>query len=212
MADWNTHLYCAQKVNETLKFEGLEKDMFLFGNLMPDVNAGWLISPKTKIDQPITHFEAIGQGYFWCPHTFYSKYQAEIHKKNPLMLGYLFHLWLDVKIMTDFVSRVPMSKMLSNGYEVRSYKWKDMSVFIDDKKQCLDASPENLKKIAEATKLISEIDVVEEDLVKVEDFLKKLLNEPSEYQYMIYTEQDFVDFYEKTCDDFTQWVLNLENM
>ena len=135
MAEWNTHLYCARKVNETLNLIGYELDLFLYGNLLPDVNAGWLINPKVKLEQPLTHFEAIGQGYFWSPHTFYEEYKEEIKAKNPLFLGYLFHIWLDVKVMTDFVSRVPMSKMINDGYEVRSWKWKDMGVFIKNKKQ-----------------------------------------------------------------------------
>lgn len=55
---------------------------------------------------------------FWSPMRFYEKYASEISKKNPVILGYLFHLWLDVNVMTFFMSRVPFSDVINNGSEV----------------------------------------------------------------------------------------------
>lgn len=206
MADWNTHIYCANIVNRKLQFEGKELDLFLYGNVLPDVNAGYVITPVTKIKQAVTHFEEgfDGQSYFWVPVRFYEKYSDEIIRKNPLVLGYLFHLWLDVSIMTDFVSRVPVSSFIDNGFEVKKWKWNDMGIFISNHTQ--NIGRENISLVAEASKCIDEISVCEEDLIRVTEFFDHFVSNTISDDYLIYDEASLKNFYDKTCEEFVIWV------
>lgn len=205
MADWNTHLFCANKVNESLGFEGAALEMFLYGNLLPDVNPGWLIKPKNHIDQPITHFEAgmAGQDYFWVPKRFFEKYKEKIIVKNPVYLGYLFHLWVDVTLMTNFVSRVKMSDMIDNGKEVREWKWKDVYAFI--KKYTVNLPIDNIDLVVEEAKEIEEISVVREDLLQIPDFLINLAKENEYTEFGVFDQESASAFFESVCDDFVFW-------
>lgn len=209
MADWNTHLYCAQKVNLVLKYTGAELDMFLFGNLLPDVNPGWNITPVVHIDQAVTHCEEdwTGQDYFWSTTRFYEKYVEEIKAKNPLYLGYLFHLWLDVSVMTYFVSKVPMSELVLIGHGVRKWKWQDMGIFIKNHPGVLTI--DNVKKIEMASKGIEEIDICAEDLIKIPDYLRQLASEETNNEYHVLNEKGLKEFYDRVCGDFAEFVMKL---
>lgn len=204
MSDWKTHLYCAHKVNEALGFEGKDLDMFLYGNLFPDINMGWIITPGVKLKQATTHFDGVGQEYFWVPLKFYDKYKDLIDSRNPLLLGYLFHLWLDVKFMTDFVSRMPMSKIINERKNVREWKWNDSRLFIN--KYRFTLSDENHEEIVEAAKLIEEVQVSLNDLAEVKKYVDNLEDEVEEGEYIIYSEDVFEQFYEQVCSDFIGWI------
>lgn len=204
MSDWNTHLYCANIVNESLKFEGRELSMFLFGNILPDVNMGWIIDPDVKKSQKETHFDAMGQDYFWAPRRFYEKYEAEIKSKNPLFLGYLFHLWLDVSFMTNFVGKIPMSDMISKHYEIRQNKWNDCGLFI--KGYHCDMSSKYIRDICEASEKIEEVEISQNDLSKALTYINNNNYEFAGEKYTVYTESELKQFYQKVADDYISWV------
>lgn len=204
MSDWNTHLYCATKVNEELGFKGKDLDLFLYGNIFPDINMGWIITPKVKLRQRDTHFDEMGQGYFWAPLRFCDKYKDEIKKGNPLVLGYLFHIWLDVKFMTDFVSRMPMSEMINKREIARECKWKDARIYIKDKHFKL--STEHLEDIVEEAKKIDNVSVTLEDLRLAAEYVETHVDDTTGYTYAVYSEDVFDKFYDDVCSDFLGWV------
>lgn len=206
MADWFTHLYCANIVNESLKYEGMQKDMFLYGNIMPDINPGWIIEPDTRIEQPITHIEDgwKGQDYFWEPQRFYEKYKEEISANNPLYVGYMFHLWLDVTAMTAFVGRIPMSDMIMRGYDVRQWKWQDLENFSRNYPQKI--STDYVAQVAEAASGIEEIKITENDLRKVASYLEYHATEDCNYGYHVFDEKSLVALWESACSDFVKWI------
>lgn len=205
MSDWNTHIHCANIVNKELKFSGKDLDLFLYGNLLPDVNMGWIIAPEVRLEQADTHFDGMGQEYFWAPLRFYDKYKDEINKRNPIYLGYMFHLWMDVCFMSDFVSRISMSEMIDKRYEVREIKWKDAAVYIKDYRH--ELSSDNIDEIVEAARGIDEVQLVKSDLLKVADYVNAGASEYDGGDYRVYTTDEFDKFYEKTCQDFIKWVL-----
>lgn len=207
MSDWNTHLYCANIVNKSLKLDGKELDMFRFGNLLPDVNMGWIIEPDVKKYQEETHFDAMGQDYFWAPLRFYEKYEDYIKTRNPIFCGYLFHLWLDVAFMTNFVSKIPMSDMISRHYKVRQSKWKDGELFIKDHHFSL--SSENIRDIQEASKNIEEVSISENDLKKVVDYINNYKCECDGDEYAVYSSFELEQFYKSVSNDFVSWIESL---
>lgn len=208
MADWLTHLYCANKANETLQFNGEELDEFLYGNLLADVNSGWLVKPEVSIDDNVTHFAAMGPRYYWSPRRFYEKYEKEIKALKPLYVGYLFHLWLDVAIMVDFVSRTKMSNIVLRDYEVRDWKWNDMNVFI--KPYTYDLSEEHIPAIVEAAKGIEEICIKEGDLRQIPAYLRQMTEENNATKYKVFDERTIKEFYDKTVADFTDTILGFK--
>lgn len=208
MADWNTHIYCALKVNEKLQFEGAKLEKFLYGNILPDVNMGWLLEPEVLLEQKVTHFDGMGQEYFFGPKKFFDKYEEKIREKNPIYLGYLFHLWLDVSIMTNYVSKVPMSEIVMHGSEVREWKWNDMAVFI--KKFSYDLSSDYISEILEECKGIEEVKVTSKELMMIPGLLKQTRLENTSKQYLHFDEKMMKEFYSVICKDFTDWIRNLE--
>lgn len=204
MSDWNTHLYCANRVNQVLQYQGKDLDLFLFGNILPDVNMGWIITPDVRLEQADTHFDAMGQEYFWAPLRFYEEYREAIDSREPLHMGYLFHLWLDVSFMTYFVSRMPMSLMVSDYHKVRELKWKDAGLFINDYKCPL--SPENIDDIVSQAKSIREVNISKQDLQKVVEYTGAGSKEYEGDEYQLFSEKELADFYDRICSDFMAWI------
>lgn len=95
MPSWGIHLTIAKKLAEKLQIE--DKNAFLFGNLLPDVNNGYVIRDVSKlISHDITHYNG-QQGKLndvlpGC-NMFYDKYQEKL--ENPVILGCLSHLYTD---------------------------------------------------------------------------------------------------------------------
>lgn len=98
MPSWAIHLDIAQKLSENMN--GKDKQDFLLGNILPDVNVGYLINPiSKKIPYSVTHYGTIlnfngNKKELPDYKKFIEKYKEII--KEPIVLGYLAHL------MTDF--------------------------------------------------------------------------------------------------------------
>lgn len=204
MADWITHLHCAHKANEILKFEGGEAEMFFYGNLLPDINPGWVTEPKVQIMQDKTHFAEAGPSYYWAYQRFYEKYEQKIKEGNPLFIGYLFHLWLDIGIMTEYVQRVPLEDFIIKGLDVREQKWKDMNVYI--KPYTYELTTDSLSAIVRESKFIEEIDICEEDLRNVAAKLLVLIQENTDKEYVYFDEETLKNFYDRTSAQFAAFI------
>ena len=91
MPSWPIHLSIAKKVNEKLK---LNKDLFYYGNLIPDVDK------NSSINRYQAHYYDKNLPYFNCPKEhminidlFLKDYKDNL--SNPLILGYYCHLLAD---------------------------------------------------------------------------------------------------------------------
>lgn len=91
MPSWSIHLMVAKKVNEKLK---LNKDLFYYGNLIPDVDK------SSSISRYSAHYYDKNLPYFNCPKEhminidlFFKDYKNNL--SNPLILGYYCHLLTD---------------------------------------------------------------------------------------------------------------------
>ncbi len=91
MPSWSVHLAIAKKVNKKL---GLNEDLFLYGNLIPDVDK------NTKITRYDAHyydenlpFPTVPQEKMIDINKFLSVYKKYLN--NPLILGYYSHLLTD---------------------------------------------------------------------------------------------------------------------
>ena len=97
MPSWAIHLKVAKELAKNMPKKDYQR--FLLGNLLPDVNVGYLINPiSKKIPYSITHYGKMEtfEGKtkeFPDYETFIQNYAGDI--KDPIVLGYLAHLATD---------------------------------------------------------------------------------------------------------------------
>lgn len=97
MPSWAIHLKIAKELAKNMPEKDYER--FLLGNLLPDVNMGYLINPiSKKIPYSITHYEKMEtfEGKtkgFPDYETFMQNYKGDMN--DPIILGYLAHLATD---------------------------------------------------------------------------------------------------------------------
>lgn len=97
MPSWAIHLKVAKELAKNMPKEDYQR--FLLGNLLPDVNVGYLINPiSKKIPYSITHYGKMETfdgktKEFPDYETFIQNYAGDI--KDPIVLGYLAHLATD---------------------------------------------------------------------------------------------------------------------
>ena len=91
MPSWGIHLEIANKLSEKL-VSNENKNIFLIGNILPDINNGFVVSEiSTIIPHYITHY--VGEKKKKNYKRFYNKYNKNL--KEPLILGCLTHLMAD---------------------------------------------------------------------------------------------------------------------
>lgn len=99
MPTWGMHLLVAKKLNKKLKIK--DYNLFLIGNIITDINNGYLVSNVSKvIPHKETHYysgekdEKTGKVMFYDVEKFIQDNKENL--KNPLVLGYITHLLTDV--------------------------------------------------------------------------------------------------------------------
>ena len=99
MPSWAIHLGVTTKINEKIKLSESEKNIFLLGNILPDILNGHVIK---NISHIVPHKEAhmekpvqVGNHieYRYDLDGFLEKYKEKF--SNPLILGYYTHLLTD---------------------------------------------------------------------------------------------------------------------
>lgn len=99
MPTWGMHLLTAKKLNKKLKIN--DYNLFLIGNIITDINNGYLVSNVSKvISHKDTHYysgkknEKTGEIMFYDVEKFIQDNKENL--KNSLVLGYITHLLTDV--------------------------------------------------------------------------------------------------------------------
>lgn len=102
MPSWGIHLATAKKVLE--KIEISEKNDFIFGNVLPDIENGYLIKePSNIVNHKVTHYDLYPQEKFIGFNKFYKLYKDNLD--NKVVLGYLVHLMTDNLWNKDFYEK-----------------------------------------------------------------------------------------------------------
>lgn len=177
MPNWKIHIEIGKRVNEELKFDGENLNLFLLGNILPDLNNKYIVVDIEKeIEHRITHFK-----YSYL--NFYNKYKEQIENRDPLFCGYLLHLY------TDYTWNINHAKMLKekgigDTYtdELRKIKQNDFKVFNNKfMKNVLQINDyENaINKINQ----IEEVEINENDLKNVINFLINQTEYEGEYKF-----------------------------
>ncbi len=90
MPTWGVHLAVANKILE--KKINIDKNSFLFGNILPDLQDGYLVPNISNIvDHKINHYDFSNGNCVY--ENFYNIYKLKFD--NPVILGYFTHLITD---------------------------------------------------------------------------------------------------------------------
>ncbi len=184
MPRWEIHLEVAKKINQRLKFSGKELELFLLGNILPDVNNGHLVrNISIKYKHEFTHFTT--EDYYSYKH-FFDKY-GDVIIKSPLLLGYYVHLYLDYYWNQTFYNRIGenvtqeehdrLNKFKQSDFRIYGYNFLENNIKIND-----------FDNILNECKKIKEIHITLQDLENIEKYFLKRTKKLNEYK--MYREEE----------------------
>lgn len=174
MPNWKTHIEIAKRLNNYLKYNEEQLNIFMLGSILPDINNGYIVSGVSKkITYDITHMgNFINTSYI----DFFNKYKNEIEKANPLFMGYLVHLYTDYTWNKNFQIKVnKLNIHRENRHELREMKQSDFKVynnrFVENFIEIRD-----IDTVLNEIEKVNEVSITRQDLLKVIEFLhvKKL--------------------------------------
>ena len=204
MPGWNIHLEVGRKVNEKLKFSGKQKEEFLFGCILPDINNGYINKKiKTIKDHGVTHWAFDEKSSL----NFYEKYKREIRNKEPIYLGYLLHLYTDGFFNYSYYSSIDHDARFEGLDDDKKVKnkhhdfWKYELKLRNQSIRFL-----NKKELVGKANKIKEIKIDEDEIKEIEDLLNdaELNVKLAEGEYIYYSEKE-LDF---LVDDVVNKFLN----
>lgn len=130
MPGWNIHLEVGERVVKRLKLSGKQKDEFLLGCLLPDINNGYINKVKVRLEHAETHWAFDEKSSL----NFFAKYHDEIIGKEPIYLGYLLHLYTDGYFNYHFYHHIRRTAMGENLSHEEKQKIKHNDFWIYDVK------------------------------------------------------------------------------
>ena len=210
MPSWNIHLEAGNRLADKLKLSGKKRKEFLFGCLLPDINNGYINSPKSKYPHHDTHYAFDEKSSL----NFYADYSAKIREKDPMFLGYLFHLFMDGFFNYDFyrsAKHSPITEHL-NDNERRDLKHHDFWLFDTNFHHPLGLTPEMAEEIATLSNQVKNVNITKEDLLEVDHILKDdHLNDCIRGDsYIFYTEDLLNQLLENSINEFSRQYLEAE--
>lgn len=225
MPNWGEHLLIANKILKKVK---INENLFLFGNILPDVQDGFLVKGISNI-QPhkINHYDINGENYDPNNKKEYEIFYEIYSKKmdNPVIMGYLAHLitdslWNDifyngkcVKENDKLIGFKNKKGELIKGdkADLRKNKQIDFGIFSSYiyKKHNMKL-PEFSLDIAQNSNIIENININDDDVKKVIDYINETkmdsINKNQEMQ--IFT----VDELEKEIDRTAEFICSYLKM
>ena len=221
MPSWITHLVTANKVSEKIN---IEKDEFIFGNIMPDILVGFNVNVEKTVPYAITHFaKIVNINGIDIPVPNIEEYKKEYSEKfdNPVVLGYFTHLltdyfWNEYSYRTYFEifdkeNRI-VKLRLKNGKE-KILTWKesvqekqrDFALFAKylQKNLKLELSI-NANKILEDSKAIKEFAFTKKDIentILYLDNIEEVITANEEYK--IFSQKEF----EQKLDESIEFIM-----
>lgn len=228
MPSWGIHLEIANILSEKIK--NINKNLFIIGNILPDINNGYVIKDINKrISHSITHYDR--KEDYKNYENFYEKYNKYIN--NELILGYFTHLATDYYYNDLTYSKKAIhdskgnliginlntgNKKIGTAEEIRQIKVNDFKIFANyiytNKKL---PKLEYNKDILLVNDIIEEIHITEDDVLKTIKYLNEhienkvtILKESDNKEYQIFTQEEMINSIEG-CVNFIIKYLKLKN-
>ena len=217
MPNWGEHLLIANKILKKVK---IDENLFLFGNILPDVQDGFLVKGISNI-QPhnINHYDLNGENFN--PKNkkeydvFYEIYSEKMD--NPIIIGYLTHLitdflWNDifyngkcVKENNKLIGFINKNGELIKGNknDLRINKQRDFGIFSSYIYKNHDMKlPKFSSEVAQNANIIENININDEDVRKVVDYIKqtKIDSKDENLETQIFTIEELEKQIDNTVD------------
>ena len=202
MPGWNIHLEAGERVVRKLKFTKLSKKEFLLGCILPDINNGYINKVKKRKQHEETHYAYNQKSSL----NFYAENRDKIRDREPIFLGYLFHLYTDGFFNYDFYRTIKRHKIGEglNPDEKRELKHHDFWLYDTNFNHHLGVKKEELKNLAKRCNKVPAVEITAEDIEDVERIL--LMNNLNDNlkgsKYRFYTKKRLDDLLEDTIDSF----------
>ena len=170
MPNWKTHIEIAKRINNKLRFTNNELEEFMIGNILADINNGFIVNNISSIhSHDYTHYEEDnGISYI----NFYNKYKDKL--KEPIVLGYYIHLYTDYLWNNNFYTKIKnnakfneytaeqLKRMKHNDFKLYNNLFSNNTIFIYD-----------IDNIVKKSKMINKISINSNDINEVINFLNK---------------------------------------
>ena len=205
MPSWNIHLEAGERLADKLRFGGRKRKIFLLGCLLPDINNGYINRVEVEKSHHETHFAYDNKSSL----NFYAKYKKEVDAREPICLGYLFHLYTDGYFNYEFyrtIKRVPIGEGLSHEEKLK-IKHHDFWIYdMNFEHQIGINSEEELNTLAREASKISTVEIKPSEIMEVEDILVSadLGAAIRGEQYKFYTKEKLDEILNNMITSFTK--------
>lgn len=216
MPTWGIHLLTAKKVSKEININKSDYNSFLVGNLITDVNNGYVIPNVSKIiSHKQTHYYSeeksakTGKIMYYDIEKFIQDNKENLN--NPIVLGYITHLltdlyWNDLTYQKHGLyneNKELIGLKLNNGKTLivdgdgrRKIKTNDFKIFTNYiyTSNFLDI-PKYQEEIYDMTKQIKAIDVTKQDIkeiIKYLDIVTRGVN-TLKLEYKIFDEKEMLE-------------------
>lgn len=202
MPNWKTHIEVAKRLNKKLKFKNEKLEEFMIGNLLADINNGFVVKGISTIyNHKHTHYEDNG-GITYI--NFYNQYKDRLNE--PIVLGYYVHLYTDYLWNNDFYTRLGKNIKFCEytSEELKKIKHDDFKLY-NNKYIDNIINIENVNNIVNKSRSISNISINYSDVIKVIEFLKVQNTFNSDYSF--YNEKELDELLEDTVNKMLQQII-----
>ncbi|MDO4611932.1 MAG: hypothetical protein Q4B29_00495 [Candidatus Saccharibacteria bacterium] len=214
MPSWNIHLEAGKRLSKKLNYSPAEEKEFLLGNILPDLNNGYLY-PVAKIkSHEETHFTPDSQPGVLCEsfENFYRQNSDKIKKESPIYLGYLFHLYLDSYYNYSAYQAIGCRKEYDNypAEKIPEIKRHDFWLYDRNFHHSINIDSEvESEKLVHAASQIFPVETTADELLKIDQKLKDGTNisEKDDNKYLYSSFEGFENLTDRLILDFSKQYL-----
>lgn len=227
MPAWGMHLLIAKKVSEKINIK--DYNSFLIGNIVPDINNGYVIPNVSRI---ITHRDThyyTEEKYARTNKVMYYNVKKFINDNkenltNPVVIGYITHLltdlyWNDLAYEKHGLRNEQnelIGVKLNNGENLiadgegrRKTKTNDFKIFTNYiyMNNLIDI-PKYQEELYDMTKVINVIDITKEDIKQSIQYLNAVKKGVStlKLEYKIFTEEEMLENIEICAHEIVKYL------
>lgn len=202
MPGWNTHLEAGERVAKKLKFTKLAKKEFLLGCILPDINNGYINKVKRRKHHEETHYAYDQKSSL----NFYAENREKILEKDPIFLGYLFHLYTDGYFNYDFYRTIKRSTLGQGLNHDKKWEIKHYDFILYDAcfRHTLGVKQEELRELVRRSNMVPAVEITSEDIEDVERILAEdnLNDDLRGDKYLFYTQGRLDNLMEDMIESF----------
>ena len=202
MPSWNIHLEAGNRIADKLKLSKKERRDFLVGCIIPDINNGYINTPNIVKPHHETHYAYDQKSSL----NFYAENKQKIDEKDPIYLGYLFHLYTDGFFNYDFYRHIKRHAFSTKSEdEKRDIKHHDFWLYDTNYHHTIDLTEDEAAKIAKTASKINAVDIAKQDILDALAILKRpdLNDDIKNDEYIFYTKEALDNLLEDMCESFT---------